>query len=86
MDNDVCFITILLAEPILLRGPVSFLIMCNNEHGPSFCRALILVVTASGNLPNNWIDYDDDEDSQGTCDDTEKSDDEDTEKSDDASR
>ena len=46
-----------MTEPILLRGPVSFLILCNNEHGPSFCRALISVVTESGSLPASWNDY-----------------------------
>jgi len=41
-----------MTQPILLRGPVAFLILCNNEHGPAFCRALIAVVDESGYLPD----------------------------------
>ena len=46
-----------MTERILLRGPISFLILCHYEHGPAFCRALIAVVDGSGHLadPNSVL-------------------------------
>ena len=46
-----------MAEPILLSGPVSFLILCNAEHGPSFCCALISIITKYDHLPLDWRKY-----------------------------
>ena len=41
-----------MTESILLRGAMSFLILCNNNHGPDFCRALIIVVNEHDSLSN----------------------------------
>ena len=39
-----------MTDRILIRGPLSFLILCHHKHGPTFCRALIAVVDDSGHL------------------------------------
>ena len=39
-----------MTEPILLRGAMSFLILCNNKHGPAFCRAMLSVIDETGHL------------------------------------
>jgi len=41
-----------MTERILIRGPISFLILCHHEHGPGFCRAPI----ADQDLIENTID------------------------------
>ena len=39
-----CNELIKMTTPMILSGPVSFLILCNGEHGPSFLRALLSVL------------------------------------------
>ena len=47
-----------MTKPLLLCEPVSFLILCNTaEHCPSFCRALISIITKYDQLPLGWQDY-----------------------------
>ena len=42
-----------MTEPILLRGAMSFLILCNNKHGPPFCRAMLSVLDETGHLSDS---------------------------------
>ena len=41
-----------MTTPMLLSGQVSFLILCNVEHSPSFLRALLLVLIKLKELTN----------------------------------